>query len=72
MVDALIKKVQQTGGARRLVCEETMGACPKGVKHMTEHKPHTGFKIAASVLHFFGVAAASLAIVIHKLLLSSL
>ena len=39
---------------------------------MTEHKPHTGFKIAASVLDFFGVAAASLAIVILMLLLSSL
>ena len=39
---------------------------------MTEHKPHTGFKIAASVLDFFGVAAASLAIVILMMLLSSL
>ena len=39
---------------------------------MTEHKPHTGFKIAASVLDFFGVAAASLAIVILMLLISSL
>ena len=39
---------------------------------MTEPKPHTGFKIAASVLDFFGVAAASLAILILMLLLSSL
>ncbi len=39
---------------------------------MTEPKPRTGFKIAASVLDFFGVAAASLAIVILMLLLSSL
>lgn len=39
---------------------------------MTEPKPRTGFKIAAGVLDFFGVAAASLAIVILMLLLSSL
>ncbi|HIQ72163.1 MAG TPA: hypothetical protein IAB73_08160 [Candidatus Onthenecus intestinigallinarum] len=39
---------------------------------MSEHKPHTGFKIAAGIMDFFGVAAASLVIVILMLMLSSL
>lgn len=39
---------------------------------MSEHKSHTGFKIAAGIMDFFGVAAASLVIVILMLMLSSL